>query len=331
MLGDVHSHALAHPVALARAHAIPSTAYRQGVAYALIAGIALGTLGPISNLAYAAGMGSATFAALRATIGTVVLVAVMVVGDHPRVRLRGLPPRDRWLLALTATAQAALSLCLFAAYGAMAVALVLAVYFCYPLVVALAPVALGRERLTATRVVALVIALAGLVTVVLAGQTLGLAISAVGLTLAVAASLCQASYLVISRASFTSVPSEQAVAVILAIAACLMWTVAISVDAASGRLLAWVTRPEAWIAIAIAGVVGAALAKVCMLRGVRRVGGTRASVLMLAEPLVGVVLAAVLLGQGLAPAQIIGGIGVLAGALLAQRPAPARAVRSRTA
>jgi drug/metabolite transporter (DMT)-like permease len=44
---------------------------------------------------------------------------------------------------------------------------------------------------------------------------------------------------------------------------------------------------------------------------------------MLAEPITGVLLAALLLGQGLTGLQIAGCIAVLGGALLAQRPAAA--------
>jgi drug/metabolite transporter (DMT)-like permease len=45
---------------------------------------------------------------------------------------------------------------------------------------------------------------------------------------------------------------------------------------------------------------------------------------LLSEPITGVALAAVLLGQGLSPVQAVGGVGVLVGAALAQRPASGR-------
>jgi drug/metabolite transporter (DMT)-like permease len=48
---------------------------------------------------------------------------------------------------------------------------------------------------------------------------------------------------------------------------------------------------------------------------------------MLAEPLTGVLLAAFLLGQPLGLPELIGGAGVLIGAILAQRPAAATAGR----
>ena len=52
---------------------LAASPYRVGVLYAVGAGIALGTLGPVSNMAYAVGMSSPTFAALRATVGALAL------------------------------------------------------------------------------------------------------------------------------------------------------------------------------------------------------------------------------------------------------------------
>jgi DME family drug/metabolite transporter len=296
------------------------SSYGTGVLYVLAAGTALGTLGPVSNVAYGAGMGSPTFAALRATVGALVLLA-FAGRDERRVSLRSLTRRERTLFAMTAGAQAALSLAIFAAYSAMSVALVLAVYFSYPLLVCAASIALGRERLTPLRAVALGIALAGLFVVVLGRLGPDAHLSVTGIALAFVAACCQATYLVASRNGFTRVPSTQAVTVILVGAALLIWAVAIPVDGTAGRLFAWVASPSAWLAILFAGVVGAGLAKVWLLRGVRRVGGTRSSVLMLVEPITGVVLAALVLGQAFGAPELIGGAGVLVGAMLAQRPA----------
>lgn len=302
--------------------AVALSSYGTGVLFAIGAGVALGTLGPVSNIAYAAGMGSPTFAALRATVGAVFLLAVVGRSER-RVPISSLSRREQGLLALTAAAQATLSLALFAAYGAMTVALVLAVYFSYPVLVAGASIALGRERMTPVRAAALVVALSGLLVIVLGRMGPGAHVSPLGIALAAIAATCQATYLVVSRNGFTRMPSTQAVTVILAGAALLIWIVAIPADALSGTLTAWVAEPSAWLAILFAGIVGAGLAKVWLLKGVRRVGGTRSSVLMLAEPVTGVLLAALLLAQPVGLPELIGGAGVLVGAVLAQRPAKA--------
>lgn len=299
------------------------SSYRTGVIYTLAAGLAFGTLGPVSNVAYAAGMGSPTFAAMRATIGALVLLT-LAGRDDRWVSLGSLTRREQAMLAMTAGAQACLSLALFAAYGTMTVALVLAVYFSYPLLVAAASIMLGREPLTAVRSVALAVALGGLLVIVLGRMGPGAHVSVAGLVLAAVAATCQATYLVASRNGFTRLPSTQAVTVILAGAAMLIWAVALPVDGLNGKLTAWVGDPAAWLAILFAGAVGAGLSKVWLLKGVRRVGGTRSSVLMLSEPVTGVVLAALFLGQPLGLTELLGGAGILVGAALAQRPAAVR-------
>src|SRR5665811_882755 len=109
MLGGVEVRSFTAPLAATVARAVPATDYRKGVVYALVAGVGLGVLGPVSNIAYAAGMGSATFAAMRATIGAVVLFGVIAFAHHPTIRLASLTSRERGLLLLTAVAQAVLS------------------------------------------------------------------------------------------------------------------------------------------------------------------------------------------------------------------------------
>ena len=67
----------------------------------------------------------------------------------------------------------------------------------------------------------------------------------------------------------------------------------------------------------------AGVSSVLFLLAIRYIGGSRTGILMLFEPVVGVVLAAWLLSEALAPVQALGGGLVLAGALVLQlRSAP---------
>lgn len=329
-----------------------SDGYARGVAYVLLAALAFGMLGTLSNLAYRAGMSAPMFTVLRAGIGALTLAFLIAATRRPTVAVRRLPRAERVSLAIAIVANATLNLALFAAYGAMSVALVLAVYFTYPILVALASVALGRERFTPARVAGLILATAGLVLVLgsQAGPEVG--VTAAGLAFALLAAACQATYLVVSRAGYTRVPSDQATMLILTGGVLLALPLALvagpagaAADAAgrsasAGGLLAavgelmagafgWVADPTAWIAAILAGTVAAAAAKVWLLRGVRRIGGTRTAVLMLAEPLFGVALAAIFLGQAVVPVEVAGGALVLVAALLVQRPAAGPAIATR--
>ena len=295
----------------------------RGVLLVVAAALAFSTLGSLAGLAYRAGMGSATFVTVRAVVGAGLLAVLLAWHPTSRVSLRGLPAREKLLLGAAMVANATLNLALFAAYGQMAVALVLAVYFTYPMLVATTSVLMGRERFTAARSIGLALALCG-VALVLWDQVGQATITPVGVAWALAAAGCQAGYLVVSRAGYTRVPAEQATALMLGGGALLAALVALLTDLPSGRLLAWIGDPGAWLAVVAAGALGAAAAKTWLLRGVRLLGGTRTAVLMLVEPVAGALLACAVLGQHLPPLQAAGGLVILGAALLVQRPAPGR-------
>src|SRR5439155_570467 len=71
-------------------------------------------------------------------------------------------------------------------------------------------------------------------------------------------------------------------------------------------------RSDALAFAVIAGFVGAGIPSTLFLIGIRAIGGTRAGILMLFEPLVGVTLAALLLHEALTPLQALGGAAILA-------------------
>ncbi len=76
--------------------------------------------------------------------------------------------------------------------------------------------------------------------------------------------------------------------------------------------------PTAWAVVAIQGILGA-IAHVWWYEGVHRVGASRAAIFMNLQPVVGVVLAWVMLGETIEPAEIVGGLAVLAGVGLTTR------------
>ena len=69
----------------------------------------------------------------------------------------------------------------------------------------------------------------------------------------------------------------------------------------------------------IAGVLAAGIPSLLFLTGIRTIGGTRTVIQMLFEPVVGVALAAALLDEGILPIQALGGLAILAAAVLLQR------------
>ncbi len=290
----------------------------NGLLRVLGAAAAMGTLGPIAAIAYGEGVGPATLSALRAAIGAAILGALVLAHRQPSVGLGRLPPRQRALLALAVAINGLMNLVLFFAFGAMAVGLVMLIYYCYPVLVAGMSTLLGRDRLTSTRLLALAFAGAGLALVL--GSQLGsdAHATAAGIALAAAAATCQAVYLVTIRGGFDDVPAVQATTLVLVGGLVISGTAAVVLEGA-GAGGAWLASPVAWAAIVAAGTFGA-LPKAWIIGGVRLIGSTRAAIAMTVEPVVAVVVAAAILDQALTAAELVGGAAILVAVVLVQLP-----------
>jgi drug/metabolite transporter (DMT)-like permease len=73
--------------------------------------------------------------------------------------------------------------------------------------------------------------------------------------------------------------------------------------------------------VLVAGIVGAGIPTVSYIAGIRRLGAPRAAILANFEPVVGVLLAAVLLGEQPTLVQLLGGaLIIVAGVVLQLRP-----------
>ncbi|MHB8890967.1 MAG: EamA family transporter, partial [Candidatus Limnocylindrales bacterium] len=278
---------------------------------------AMGTLGPVAALAYGEGIEPATFSALRAGIGAAILGSLVLSRRRPSISLARLPARQRVLLALAVVVNGLMNLVLFFAFGAMAVGLVMAVFYCYPVLVALMSAALGRERLTPVRILALAIACAGLALVLGSQLGPGAHATAAGVALAGTAATCHAIYLVAIRGGFDDVPGVQATSLVLVGGLAISGTAALVIQGA-GVAGEWLASPGAWAAIVCGGTVGA-LPKVWVMGGVRLIGSTRAAVALLMEPVVAVVVAALALGQRLTVLELVGGAAIFVAVVLAQR------------
>lgn len=289
-----------------------------GLLKVMSAAAAMGTLGPVAAVAYGEGLEPATFSALRAAVGAAILGGLVLSHRQPSVSLARLAPRQRALFALAVAVNGLANLVLFFAFGAMAVGLVMVIFYCYPVLVALMSAALGRDRLTPLRIFALALACAGLALTL--GSQLGpeAHATAAGVALAGIAATCHAVYLVVIRGGFDDVPTVQATSLVLAGGLVISGTTALLTGGAGGAG-EWLTSPVAWAAILCAGTLGA-LPKVWVMGGVRLIGSTRAAVALLTEPVVAVVVAAVALGQRLTPLELVGGAAILVAVVLVQLP-----------
>lgn len=280
-------------------------------------------LGIVARASYEAGMVPLSFVTWRAGIGTLGVLAIVLVlwrRGWSGWDVRATGRRELTALAAAAGCGFLVNIAMFNAFERIPIALALLCFYTYPAIVATAGVLSGREPLDRARATALALSLAGMIGVVAGGLGDAAAASpdvlAIGFAFAAAAS--QATFVLVSRDGYRSVPTEHAMAIILFGATLLTAVVAI-ISGAGEALLLPIEDPSLLPLLLLAGLAGAAVASTLLLLGIRLIGGTRTGVLMLIEPVVAAALAAALLAEGVTPVQIAGGAAILLAALLLQR------------
>ena len=293
-----------------------------GTLAAVVAATLFGMLGPLARFGAEAGVTGVAFTAWRAVLGVsflAVLIALRGQAGPSITALRHLPPRGRAALAVAAVMGVTLNVSMFSAFELISIALVLMLFYTYPAGVVIVDLIAGHERLSPSRVVALLLSFGGVVLVLAGGMdtSTGVVVNPLGIALGLGAAASQVVFVSVSRGGYSSVPAPAATLVILLTTMVGASVIALRIGQADG-LLAPFRSADPWPYLLLAGVVAAGMSSLLFLTAIRTIGGTRTGILMLLEPVVGVILAALWLGEALLPVQMVGGALVLAGALVLQ-------------
>jgi drug/metabolite transporter (DMT)-like permease len=297
-----------------------------GVAFVITAAAGFGTLGPLARFAADLGFTPVALALWRALVAVIVLVGVLAVG----VRLGRVPstrvstiPRSEWVqLMAMGVFVAGTTLSLFFAFERTTIATVLIVFYTFPVWVAIAAVPVFGEHLSGRKLAAIATSGAGLV-LLLAGHADGGpgGVDLMGIGLALVASLCQTGFALVGAGGFSSVPALQSAALLRLFSVAIYGFLLLPLLVALGQgatVVDPIGSAEAWLIILAVGITGAAIPAVLIIAGYRRVGPTRGAVLMLVEPVVGALLAMLLLSEQPTAVQVAGGVLVLVGAASVQ-------------
>jgi drug/metabolite transporter (DMT)-like permease len=274
----------------------------SGTLLCLASAAAFGAMGVFGKLAYAEGATVGTLLAVRFALAA----GLFWAGGAAR-ELRALAPRDVAAgLALGACGYALQAGCYFAALERIDASLLSLLLYTFPAIVAVAAVALGRERPEARRFGALGLASCGLVLVV-AGAGAG-ALEPVGTALALSAAVVYSGYILVSDGLTARVPPRALAALVCTGAAATLTLV----SALLGALRPGALTAAGWGWIACLAAVSTVAAISLFFAGLRRAGPTAAAILSTVEPLTTVVLAFLVFGETLTGVQWGGAALVLA-------------------
>jgi drug/metabolite transporter (DMT)-like permease len=263
---------------------------------------------PIATFVYADGGNAATLMGARAAAaGTLALILLLVLRRVPRV------PRGAWAgLCVVTVTLAAQGLGYLGSVAFIPVGLAAVIFFTWPIMVALIDPLFGGPKLRAIDGIAFLIAFGGLALAI--GPSLE-TLDPRGIALALLGAVGLASFLMFSRKALASTPSMTvtlyanfgAVA-LCALAAPIFFDGIAFPTAGSGQ-------------IAMAAVCGFyTLALLLQFAALKVASAPTIAILFNLEPVISILVAALLLGEVLTTDQYIGGGLVVAGLLLYSRP-----------
>jgi drug/metabolite transporter (DMT)-like permease len=201
------------------------------------------------------------------------------------------------------------SLCYFLALTMASAGLVALLLYLYPALVTVVSVVFLKERLGRVKLGALLLALTGTaLTVGVTGRA-----SALGLLLGMAAALLYAIYILVGSRIVHQTGSVASSAIIMASATAVFAALAAIQGLSAPQSVA------GWAAVGTIAFISTVIAFVKFFAGLKRVGPVTASTISTCEPVVTVVLAALVLGERMGLGQLLGGVLILLAAVMLVR------------
>ena len=194
-----------------------------------------------------------------------------------------------------------------------------------PVMTALLAMATGADSPNRVKLVGAIVSFLGVATVIVAGQGLNLGASVGGDLLTLAAAACWAIYTV--RGATILRRQTALMTTTWAVVAGTMFMAPIGIAQMATADLSAI-GPSMVLSVIYAGTLAAGVPNVVVFHGVKLLGPTRISALQTLVPALAVVLAVIFLGEPIRPAQLIGGVIILAGVALLRRGSwPSRPMR----
>ncbi|HET6832986.1 MAG TPA: DMT family transporter [Acidimicrobiales bacterium] len=306
------------PVLTTRSHVA------RGYVQVIVAATLFGTNASVSKAVLDAGIAPRQLAALRCTGAAVGLFVVLAaLGSLPRLRV---PRRSLPHLAVLGVVGAALiQWFYFEAIDRLPVGIAILLEFTGPVLVAVYARVVQRQQVGGGVWVALALSLAGLALV--AAVWTDTRLDAAGLAAGVAAAACLATFLLVGRHSSGTIDPLASAFWTFAFASLFwvplepLWRVEGSVlgEATSlGGRLDGIDVPV-WVALGAVVVLGTLLPYLLDLAALAHLSATTVGAVGMLEPVIATVVAWAWLEQSLSPAQLLGGVVILAGVAIALR------------
>lgn len=277
----------------------------QGVLFVLFSATGFGAMAIFGKVAFASGASTTTVLFFRFFCAGALMVALMTVLRLPWPRGRDLGI----LIAMGALGYAGQSFLFFSALHHATAGLTGLLLYLHPALVIIGSAAIGRRRLTWTKMLLALLSLFGILLTV----SDGLAGTATGIACGIGAALVYTVYILVGEKVTSQTGAISAGCVIMLSAAAVF---------GMAMLLEGPSLPResiGWLAVASIAVFSTLMPIVFFFAGMRRIGANDASTLSTLEPVVTLLLAYIFLAETLGAVQALGAALVIAAVVTLSR------------
>ncbi|WP_172964575.1 DMT family transporter [Nocardia sp. FDAARGOS_372] len=291
---------------------------RAGVWLTVASGLAFASSGPLAKSVLAAGWSPGAVLAVRLTGAAAVMLVAAALAD-PRGLARS-PRHLRTIGGFGVVAVAGVQATFFLSLQHLQVGVALMIQFLAPVVVIAWDWVVRGRRPTPLTLLGAAVALGGAALVIDVFHTEGL--RPVGLAWAALSMLCNAAFFLLSARTSDSLAPVTLLGAGLGVAAVTSWALGLSsvLPLHFGTSTAVLAARElpVWAALALLITISTVVAYACGVAGAARIGSTLMSPVLLSEVLFAVALSRILLGEAIAPIQMVGALLVVGGIALAR-------------
>lgn len=281
------------------------SSFYQGVALILLSATGFAFIPIFAIYAYEGGANVTSLLFFRFLIAALCFFTYLIMKEK-KISVR--KENIKYLVLLGGVFYTLQSSLYFSAVKYIPISLAVLIFYAYPVFVAIISSLVDKEKLSKQIVYSIGLSFLGLAMVL--GTSFG-SVNLYGILLALGAGVSYTGYLILGNRVMKDSPALETSAFI-----CLFAAISLAVMGFSSGNLTLQLTTQAWLATVGVSLCCTVLAIFTLFRGMELIGSTRTAILSMVEPLITILLSAILFGERMTWLQVLGGLTVLGGALL---------------
>jgi drug/metabolite transporter (DMT)-like permease len=274
----------------------------------IVAAMGFAAAAPLAKQLYATGMTQQMLLALRFSIAAILLFGYLYFkGKYSDIKIS--TRREGLLYLLLGVLFFVTAGFYFRAIQYISVSLHVVIFFTFPLHVTIMARIFKKERLTRRRMSALIVAIAGIALMV--NGNIG-NFSPFGMALSFMSAICNAIYMMVLSSKTLESKSAVVISAYINMVAGILFIV-LTVYTGTVDL----SMPASdWIRVIIIVVFSSLIAIVALAEAIKRIGPAKVAIVSTFEPVEGIILSVILLGESISTGQMIGTAMILSAILI---------------